>query len=124
VRRHALTYTVTAPRVEDPMRKGHCLCGAIQYETAATPTLECICHCTMCRRAAGSPMVGWFTVPRGTFRVLSGTPARYQSSPHAARRAHVLRRLRHAAHVRIAPPSRRDGCHHLFAGRSRPGSTP
>lgn len=67
------------------MMKGHCLCGAIRYETDAPPALESICHCTMCRRAAGSPMVGWFTVPRGSYRVLSGTPVRYQSSAWAAR---------------------------------------
>ena len=57
------------------MLKGHCLCGAIQYETAASPTLECVCHCT----------VGWFTVPRGAYRVISGAPVRYPSSPQAAR---------------------------------------
>jgi len=39
----------------------------------------------MCRRAAGSPMVGWFTVPRASYRLLAGTPVRYQSSSHAAR---------------------------------------
>ena len=67
------------------MLKGHCLCGAIRYETVAPPTLECVCHCTMCRRAAGSPMVGWFTVPRGAYRVVAGTPTRYRSSPQAIR---------------------------------------
>ena len=67
------------------MLKGHCLCGAVQYETAAWPVNETVCHCSMCRRAAGAPMVGWFTVPRGRYRVLSGRPVRYQSSPQAAR---------------------------------------
>jgi hypothetical protein len=46
---------------------------------------ETVCHCTMCRRASGAPMVGWFTVARGTYRVVAGTPARYRSSPHAFR---------------------------------------
>jgi len=67
------------------MLKGHCLCGAVRYETAARPVNETVCHCTMCRRAAGSPMVGWFTVPRGSYRVVAGAPASYRSSAHAMR---------------------------------------
>lgn len=67
------------------MLKGHCLCGAIRYETDAVPTHETLCHCSMCRRAAGAPMVGWFTVPRGAYRVVAGAPAIYRSSPHAVR---------------------------------------
>ena len=39
----------------------------------------------MCRRAAGSPMVGWFTVPRGSYRVVSGMSMSYRSSEHAMR---------------------------------------
>ena len=30
-------------------------------------------------------MVGWFTVPRGAYRVVAGTPTSYRSSPHAIR---------------------------------------
>ena len=67
------------------MLKGHCLCGAVRYETAALPAMETICHCTMCRRAAGSPMVGWFTVPRDSFRLVAGEPASFHSSDHATR---------------------------------------
>jgi hypothetical protein len=67
------------------MLKGHCLCDAIQYEADGEVTNETVCHCTMCRRAAGSPMVGWFTVARGAYRVTSGKPARYQSSEQAVR---------------------------------------
>ena len=53
----------------------------------------------MCRRAAGSPMVGWFTVPRGTYRVVSGDAGELPLV--AAGGAHVLRSLRHAADLRI-----------------------
>jgi hypothetical protein len=67
------------------MLKGHCLCGAIRYEADGAVTNETLCHCGMCRRAAGSPMVGWFTVPRGAYRVIAGTPAIYRSSEHATR---------------------------------------
>jgi len=67
------------------MLKGHCLCGAIQYEATGPVTNESLCHCTMCRRAAGSPLVGWFSVPRGSYRVLAGTPAIYRSSANVVR---------------------------------------
>ena len=97
------------------MLKGHCLCGAIRYETVAPPTLECVCHCTMCRRAAGAPMVGWFTVPRGAYRVVAGTPASYRSSPEGD--PHLLRHLRYAAHLRIDALSGRDRRHNLLARR-------
>jgi hypothetical protein len=67
------------------MLKGHCLCGAIEYEVAPPFTNQTVCHCSMCRRAAGSPMVGWFTVPRGAYKVIAGTPRSYRSSAHAVR---------------------------------------
>ena len=67
------------------MLRGHCLCGAVGYETAGTPAMETLCHCTKCRRAAGSPMVGWYTVPRDSYRVVAGEPASYRSSEHATR---------------------------------------
>lgn len=67
------------------MLKGHCLCGAIRYEADATPTNQTICHCSMCRRAAGSPVVGWFSVPPGAYRVVAGSPTSYRSSSHVVR---------------------------------------
>ncbi|TDG34087.1 GFA family protein [Paracraurococcus ruber] len=39
----------------------------------------------MCRRAAGAPMVAWFSVPRAGYRVVRGAPARYASSDRANR---------------------------------------
>jgi hypothetical protein len=67
------------------MLRGHCLCGAIRYEADAPPTNETVCHCSMCRRAAGAPVVGWFSVPPGAYRVVAGTPASYRSSSHVVR---------------------------------------
>ena len=67
------------------MLKGHCLCGAIQYEVAGPLSNNTLCHCSMCRRAAASPMVGWFTVRRGSYRLLAGTPASYRSSAEVVR---------------------------------------
>lgn len=67
------------------MLTGGCLCGAMRYESDALPFHETICHCSMCRRATGAPMVAWFSVPRAQLRWLDGEPARYASSADATR---------------------------------------
>jgi hypothetical protein len=67
------------------MLTGGCLCGEVRYEAAGTPFHETNCHCSMCRRACGAPMVAWFSVPRAQLRWVSGTPTRYRSSAHAER---------------------------------------
>ncbi|UFN47125.1 GFA family protein [Roseomonas sp. OT10] len=67
------------------MLQGGCLCGQVRYEAEGAPFHPTICHCGMCRRAAGAPMVAWFSVPREGFRWVAGEPARYASSPGATR---------------------------------------
>jgi len=67
------------------MLTGGCLCGEIRYEAHGTPFHPTLCHCSMCRRAAGAPVVAWFSVRRDEYRVTSGTPARYASSPGVIR---------------------------------------
>lgn len=67
------------------MLTGGCSCGAMRYESDALPFHETICHCSVCRRAAGAPMVAWFSVPRAQLRWLHGEPARYASSADATR---------------------------------------
>lgn len=34
---------------------GGCLCGAVHYQTTATPVLTGNCHCRDCQRASGGP---------------------------------------------------------------------
>jgi hypothetical protein len=50
------------------MLRGGCFCRSVRYEIDAEPTNETICHCTMCRHAAGAPSVAWFSVPPDSFR--------------------------------------------------------
>ena len=68
------------------MLTGGCLCGAVRYEAGGTPYHAVICHCSMCRRAAGAPVVAWFSVARADFRFTAASPAAYCSSGHATRR--------------------------------------
>jgi hypothetical protein len=67
------------------MLTGGCLCGEIRYETAGTPFHLTNCHCTMCRRASGAPMVAWFSVPRTQLRWVGRAPTPYRSSARAIR---------------------------------------
>lgn len=67
------------------MLKGGCFCGHVRYEAGGQPFHSTVCHCSMCRRVAGAPMVAWFTVPRAEYRVVAGIPTRFASSERAER---------------------------------------
>lgn len=64
---------------------GGCLCGAIRYRIEAAPVEALYCHCRMCRRAHGAPVVAWLTVPSAGFAIITGEPAGYRSSADATR---------------------------------------
>lgn len=68
------------------MLQGGCFCGDVRYQTEGRPRFESICHCSMCRRSTGAPLVAWFTVARARFRFVRGTPTSFQSSDQATRR--------------------------------------
>ena len=61
--------------------EGGCLCGAVRYRLDEKPTSVEFCHCSMCRRAAGAPVVAWMDVLRSTLTWVRGTPTYYESSP-------------------------------------------
>src|SRR5689334_23742197 len=67
------------------MLTGGCLCGATRYEAGGKPFHLTNCHCSMCRRACGAPMVAWFSVPRTELEWLNAAPASYRSSDQAVR---------------------------------------
>jgi len=56
--------------------KGGCLCGAVRYETDATPMATVICHCTHCQRASGSAFSVNVVLPREKL-IVSGAPSEY-----------------------------------------------
>jgi len=67
------------------MLTGGCLCGEVRYEAEGTPFHETNCHCSMCRRASGAPMVAWFSVARSGLRWVRGVRTTYRSSAYAMR---------------------------------------
>jgi hypothetical protein len=64
---------------------GGCLCGGVRYRIGAAPSHADYCHCRMCQRAAGEPVVAWLTVAREAFAWTRGAPAVYRSSARAER---------------------------------------
>ena len=64
---------------------GGCLCGAIRYRISAEPRSADYCHCRMCRRAAGAPVVARLAVANQSFAWITGEPAVYRSSQSAER---------------------------------------
>jgi hypothetical protein len=64
---------------------GGCLCGAIRYEARGPLFHQTVCHCSICRRSAGAPMVAWFSVKLADFAITAGQPSQYRSSARAVR---------------------------------------
>jgi hypothetical protein len=63
---------------------GGCLCGAVRYR-AARMARASLCHCRMCQKASGAPVVAWLMVPAEAFAFTQGEPAAYRSSPGSVR---------------------------------------
>jgi hypothetical protein len=64
---------------------GGCLCGAVRYRISAAPRSADYCHCRMCRRAAGAPVVARVVVTISSFAWTRAQPAVYRSSQRAER---------------------------------------
>src|SRR5262245_57120824 len=65
--------------------EGGCLCGAVRYRASAPAAKSGYCHCRMCQRSTGAPVVAWVAVPRESFAYVKGEPAVYRSSEKAQR---------------------------------------
>lgn len=64
---------------------GGCLCGKLRYSIDATPIDAGFCHCKICQRANGAPMVAWLTIPFSGFSYTSGCAGIYASSKNYQR---------------------------------------
>lgn len=70
---------------EEGSFEGGCLCGALRYRSTKPPLRGVICHCSMCRKHSGAPILAFVHFPMDSFSWLKGEPARYQSSRFAQR---------------------------------------
>ncbi len=64
---------------------GGCLCGALRYSVSDAVPDVAYCHCRMCRRSAGAPVLVWGSVPVTGFIYEHGAPRIYRSSTLAQR---------------------------------------
>jgi hypothetical protein len=70
--------------------EGGCFCCAIRY--AFLDVFDAgYCHCSICRRTSGAPVIAWVNTPRASFRVLlvrrASSRPRRTSSVRSARTA-------------------------------------
>jgi hypothetical protein len=63
---------------------GGCLCGAVRYRARGIIRAG-YCHCRMCQKASGAPVVAWVVVPRHSVTFTKGIPVEYRSSAKATR---------------------------------------
>ncbi len=64
---------------------GGCQCGAVRYRLDAPPTDANLCHCRMCQKAAGAPVVAFANLPADKFVLTAGTLGAFVSSAIAER---------------------------------------
>lgn len=55
--------------------RGSCLCGAVSFEAVEFGRQVAHCHCSMCRKFHGAEYATYASVPRKSFRWLSGRDA-------------------------------------------------
>ena len=67
------------------IHEGGCLCGQVRLRVSAAPLQSGYCHCRMCQRNSGAPVVAWVTFPAASFSWTHGAPASYRSSARAMR---------------------------------------
>jgi hypothetical protein len=70
----------------EPQSEGGCFCGRIRYRVIGAPIDAGYCHCRMCQRASGAPVVAWGTWDAAAFAWLGAEPATLRSSVPAVRR--------------------------------------
>ncbi len=70
--------------VQKRVFQGGCLCGGLRY-TATNPIDAGYCHCRLCQRSAGAPVLAWASFPLEGFAYAKGSPSIYRSSPNAHR---------------------------------------
>jgi len=63
---------------------GGCLCGSLRYE-ARDPFEAGYCHCRLCQRSSGAPVLAWAGFPTSSFTYAKGEPRSYSSSTRGRR---------------------------------------
>ena len=59
---------------------GGCQCGAVRYQASEAPHHASVCHCRMCQKASGGPLMAFARVPHAALVWTRGKPAVFRSS--------------------------------------------
>ncbi len=51
------------------VHEGTCACGGVRVRITAKPVDSCYCHCSICRRSTGAPLVAVVVIPAGGMEV-------------------------------------------------------
>jgi len=68
----------------DERVEGGCFCGAVRYAVSAIFDAG-YCHCSICRRTSGAPVLAWAHVRAADFELLQGSPKELVTSPRGRR---------------------------------------
>jgi hypothetical protein len=64
---------------EETTFAGGCLCGQVRFE-GSKPIDAGYCHCRLCQRSSGAPLLAWVSFPTTRFSFSKAEPASYPSS--------------------------------------------
>jgi hypothetical protein len=71
--------------MSDPEYLGGCLCGALRYRARGEAIDVGYCHCRVCQRSSGAPVLAWATFRSDDFEYTGGSPEIHRSSERARR---------------------------------------
>ena len=64
---------------------GGCACGRLRFRSTAAPLDTGYCHCRLCQRTTGAPLLAYVSFPVAAFAYTAGAPSRNASSAIGAR---------------------------------------
>ncbi len=76
---------IDMPLKKKPTTTGGCLCGNVRYEITGEPLGSMLCHCRICQRFSGAPILEGTTFLAKEFKFTKGNPKFYKSSKIAER---------------------------------------
>ncbi len=65
--------------------EGGCLCGNLRYVATRPPVDAGYCHCRLCQRSTGAPVLAWASFRSDAFTWLAGEPSVFHSSERGLR---------------------------------------
>lgn len=68
------------------VQHGGCLCGRVRFQVTAAAIDSGYCHCRMCQRNTGAPVVAYTSFPLASFSWIGQPAGAYASSPQSTRR--------------------------------------